>query len=306
MNSNTFSRGYVIALVATVLWSTTGPLISYLSKTYALPSLVLAFWRDLFVAIGMIIGLLIFSRGRFMLERTHWGFMVMYGLTLAVFNSLWTFSVQYNGAAVATVLAFSSPAMTAVLSRIFFKENFSRIKVISIALSFAGTILVSGAHDSAAWNLNAAGIIFGLLTGLLFAMYNLEGKVATDRQIDSWTALLYSFAAATFFLFLFNIGNDLFITHKAPLADMLWLQDSFAGWAILFFLGVGPTLGGFGLYTLSIRYLSPTVANLIATLEPVFTGVWAYFFLSEVLSGVQLGGSLLLLLGVILLRLGDR
>ena len=48
-STSTYSRGYLIALIATVLWSTTGPFISYLSKTYALPSLVLAFWRDLFV-----------------------------------------------------------------------------------------------------------------------------------------------------------------------------------------------------------------------------------------------------------------
>src|SRR5690242_8935518 len=61
------SRGFMIALIATVLWSTTGPLISYLSKTYSLPSLVLAFWRDLFVSFGMFIGLLIFSRSRFFL-----------------------------------------------------------------------------------------------------------------------------------------------------------------------------------------------------------------------------------------------
>ncbi len=307
MNSSSqSSRGFVIALVATVLWSTTGPIISYLSKTYSLPSLVLAFWRDLFVTFGMLIGLLLFSPARFKLDQVHWGFMILYGLTLAIFNSMWTFSVQYNGAAVATVLAFSSPAMTALLSRLLFQENFSTVKITSITLSFAGTILVSGAADPAAWKLNPAGIVFGLLTGLLFAFYNLEGKVATDKHIDSWTALLYSFAAASFFLFLFNIGNDLFITHKALFSDLLWLGNSSIGWGILIFLGVAPTLGGFGLYTLSIRYLSPTISNLIATLEPVFTAVWAYLFLSEVLTGMQVAGSLLLLFGVILLRAADR
>lgn len=306
MNSSQSSRGFIIALVATVLWSTTGPLISYLSKTYSLPSLVLAFWRDLFVSFGMLIGLLILSRKRFFLEKAHWGFIILYGFTLAVFNSLWTFSVQYNGAAVATVLAFSSPAMTAVLSYLIFKEKFSTTKTISIGLSFIGTILVSGAADPSAWKLNPAGIIFGLLTGLLFAIYNLEGKVATDKNIDSWTALLYSFTSASFFLLLFNIGNDLFITHKPALADMLWLGNSLSGWGILFFLGVAPTLGGFGLYTLSMRYLSPTIANLIATLEPIFTAIWAYLFLREFMTGAQLGGSLLLLFGVILLRTADR
>ncbi|MBP6179892.1 MAG: EamA family transporter [Anaerolineales bacterium] len=305
-NSSQSSRGYLIALTATVIWSTTGIFISYLSKTYALPSLVLAFWRDLFVSFGMAVGLWVLSRPRFALERGHWRFMVLYGLTLAIFNSMWTFSVEYNGAAVATVMAFSSPAMTAILSRIVLKERFSQIKVISIVLSLAGIILVAGAYDPAVWNLNPLGIIFGLLSGFMFAIYNLQGKHASDAGIDSWTALLYSFAGATFFLFFFNIGNDLFISGHAPLSDLLWLGDSIMGWGILFFLGVAPTLGGFGLYTLSIRYLSPTTSNLIATLEPAFTAIWAYFFLSEMLTATQLVGGGLVLMGVILLRFGEK
>jgi DME family drug/metabolite transporter len=304
--SSQSSRGFLIALTATVIWSTTGIIISYLSKTYSLPSLVLAFWRDLFVSFGMAVGLLLFSRARFQLDRTHWKFMVLYGLTLAIFNSMWTFSVQYNGAAVATVMAFSSPAMTAILSRLVFKEKFSALKILSILLSLAGIIFVSGAYDPSTWDLNPLGIIFGLLSGLMFAVYNLEGKHASDTSIDSWTALLYSFAWATVFLLFFNLGNDLFITCKAPFADMLWLGNSFSGWGILFFLGVAPTLGGFGLYTLSLRYLSPTTSNLIATLEPAFTAIWAYFLLNEILTGIQLFGSLLVLIGVILIRFGGR
>lgn len=300
------SRGFLIALAATVIWSTTGPFISYLSKTYSLPSLVLTFWRDVFVSFGMAVGLLIFSRARFYLDRVHWRFMIFYGITLAIFNSIWTFSVQYNGAAVATVMAFSSPAMTAILSRMIFKERFSPLKILSILLSLAGIVLVAGAYDVSVWNLNPLGIVFGLLSGLMFAIYNLEGKHASDTKVDSWTALLYSFTFATIFLLFFNLGNDLFITGKAPFADMFWLGNSSTGWGILFFLGVAPTLGGFGLYTLSMRYLSPTTSNLIATLEPAFTAIWAYLFLSEVLNPIQLAGGGLALLGVILLKIGER
>jgi len=304
-STSTFSRGYVIALTATFLWSTTGPLISYLSKTYALPSLVLAFWRDLFVSFGMVVGLLVFSRARFQLDRSHWKFMVFYGFTLAVFNSMWTFSVQYNGAAVATVLAFSSPAMTAILSKLIFREKFNPVKILSIVLSLLGTVLVSGAHDLSIWRLNPLGIIFGLLTGLFFAFYNLEGKHASDTSIDSWTALLYSFAIASVFLFFFNVGSDV-ISGKPLLSEILWLENSIIAWGILFFLGVAPTLGGFGLYTLSLRFLAPTVANLIATLEPALTAIWAYLFLSEQLNAVQWIGSFLVFTGVILLRWGER
>lgn len=304
--SSRLSRGYVLALIATVLWSFTGLIISYLGKTYSLPSLVLAFWRDLFVSAGMVTGLLVFGRERFHLDRKHWGFLVLYGFTLAVFNSIWTFSVQYNGAAVATVLAFSSPAITAILSRMFYGEQFSRIKVFSILLSLTGIVFVSGAYDPTGWNLNPLGIIFGMISGLAFSIYNLEGKHASDAHIDSWTALLYSFACATIFLVFFNLGNDLFITGKPPFADMLWLKNAFLGWGLLFFLGVAPTLGGFGLYTLSLRHLSPTTSNLIATLEPAFTAIWAYFLLGEVLTGTQLFGGALVFAGVILLRFGEN
>jgi len=303
--SSRFSRGYIIALTATVLWSFTGILISYLNKTYALPSLVLAFWRDLFVSFGMLVALGGFNRARLQLDRSHWKFMILYGFTLAIFNSMWTFSVQYNGAAVATVLAFSSPAMTAILSRLIFKERFNQVKILSIVLSLIGTILVSGAHDPSIWKLNPLGIIFGLLTGLFFAFYNLEGKHASDTSIDSWTALLYSFAIASFFLFLFNLGAD-GISGKPLLSELLWLGNSTTAWGILFFLGVAPTLGGFGLYTLSLRYLAPTVANLIATLEPALTAIWAYFLLHEQLNTIQWIGSFLVFTGVILLRWGEK
>jgi DME family drug/metabolite transporter len=304
MKTSSFSRGYALAFVATILWSSTGPFISYLSETFAIPSLVLAFWRDLSVSVGMVLGLLLFSRARFHLPRTQWGFMIVYGLTVAIFNSMWTFSVQYNGAAVATVLAFSSPAMTAILSRLLYKEQIHRVKILSIVLSLIGTILVSGALSPSMWKLNPAGIIFGLLTGLFFAIYNLEGKAAADQHIDSWTALLYSFGSATFFLFIFNALINL-LNGESAVSNLLWLGNSATGWGILIFLGVAPTLGGFGLYTASLRHLSPTVANLIATLEPALTAIWAYFFLNEILTGIQLFGSLFILMGVILLRLGE-
>lgn len=296
------SKGFLIALVGTLLWSTTGPLISYIVVRYSLPSLVLAFWRDLFVALGMCAGLALFSRARFFLARANWRFMMGYGFALAVFNSMWTLSVQYNGAAVATVMAFSSPAMTAVLSYFLLKERFNALKVFSIVLSLGGIALVSGAYDPAAWNLNPLGIVFGLLSGLLFAVYNLEGKYASDRGIDSWTALLYSFAWATVFLLFFVVGVNL-LAEQPAFFGLTRLGTSLSGWSWLFFLAVAPTLGGFGFYTLSIRYLSPTVSNLIATLEPAFTGAWAYLFLGERLTTMQIFGSGLLLVGVALLRI---
>jgi len=299
------ARGYWVGLSATVLLSFTGILISYLNRMYGLPSLVLAFWRDSFVSLGLILVFLTTSPTRFRLDRSLLGFFILYGLTLSLFNSMWTFSVEFNGAAVATVLAFSSPAMTAVLAHFILKEQINTIKLISIVLSLGGTVFVSGAASSSAWKLNAAGITFGLLTGFFFACYNMVGKTSSNKSIDPWITLLYGFGSATFFLFLFNVFGNVFTGHRF-FTNFLWLGTAYSGWLILFLLGVGPTVGGFGLYLVSLKYLSATVANLIGALEPVFTALWAYLVFQEQMTVIQLLGSLLIFASVVLLRLGEK
>jgi drug/metabolite transporter (DMT)-like permease len=61
-------------------------------------------------------------------------------------------------------------------------------------------------------------------------------------------------------------------------------------------------VAGFGLYNVSLSYLPSSVANLIVTLEPVFTAIVAYLVFNERLTGIQLGGSLMIVSGVALLR----
>jgi drug/metabolite transporter (DMT)-like permease len=48
--------------------------------------------------------------------------------------------------------------------------------------------------------------------------------------------------------------------------------------------------------------LPSSVANLIVSLEPAFTATIAYFLLGERLTWVQVGGSLMVLGGVVFLR----
>ena len=213
--------------------------------------------------------------------------------------------MEFNGAAVATVLAFSSPAMTAVLAHYLLGEHITAVKIASIVLSLVGTVLVSGAADPAAWKVNAAGITFGLLTGFFFACYNMVGKTSANRSIDPWTTMLYGFSSAIVFLFLFNVATNAFTGQaqlgQFPMAGQLGqrMGDPAAARAS------DQPWAAYGLYLVSLGYLPATVANLIGALEPVFTGLWAYWFFSELLTGAQLIGSLILLASVVLLRTGE-
>jgi len=161
---------------------------------------------------------------------------------LSVFNALWTTSVAFNGAAVATVLAYSSAAFTAVIGWRLFSESLGVIKILAVVLSIVGCILVSGAYDMNNWQINPIGILIGLSSGLAFASYNIMGRAASIRNINSWQAVLFSFVFATFFLLIYNI---LFVYDSANVMapDVFWLGDKFWGWIILIILAIGPTIG---------------------------------------------------------------
>jgi drug/metabolite transporter (DMT)-like permease len=300
------TRGYLIAFVATVAWSSTGIFIGYLTTRFHIPPLVLAFWRDLIVA-GVLFGVLaLVARPLLHLGRRHVLFFVLYGFVLSVSHALWTVSVALNGAAVATVLVHSSPVFTALVGWRWLDERLDALKIGAVVLSIVGCVFVSGAYDRAAWQANPAGIVIGLANGVVFAAYSLLGKGSSRRGVNPWTATLYSFTLGAAFLLLVQ-RPDTFLWLSRPLAvgPGGW-HEAALGWGILVLLSIGPTLGGYGLYTVSLTHLSTVTANLITTLEPVLTTGLAFCLLGERLTIPQLLGGSLVVIGVVLLYFDER
>ena len=298
------TRGYTIALVAAVILSTTAIFINYLTQTYHLPALVLAFWREAFVVVTLLPILAIFQPKLLKVERRHVPYLALYGLVLALFNSLWTLSVALNGAAVSTVLVYSSAAFTVLLGHWLLKETLGWVKLVAVLFSLLGCLFVSGAYDPATWAGNVLGIVTGILSGLAYAFYSLMGRSASQRGLSPWTTLCATFGFAAVYLLTVNLGTGGVLPGSAARpADMLWLGEAWTGWAVLFVLAAVPTLLGYGLYNVSLIYLPSSVANLVATSEPAFTAVIAYFLLHEQLNAIQIGGSALILGGVVFLRL---
>ena len=298
------TRGYTVAFISAVILSTTAIFIRYLTQNYHLPALVLAVWRDVIVTLTMLAALGLLKPALLRVQRRHLRFLVLYGLALAIFNSLWTLSVSLNGAAVSTVLAYCSPGFTALLGWWLLKERLDWAKLLAVALCLGGCVLISGALDPAAWRVNLMGIVTGVLSGLLYAVYSLMGRSASQRGLNPWTTLVYTFGFAAVFLLVFNLLGSGFLPGAITRpADFLWLGTSASGWGLLLLLAVGPTLAGYGMYNVSLTLLPSSVANLIVSLEPAFTAAIAFFLLGERLSWVQVGGSLMILGGVVFMRI---
>ncbi len=298
------TRGYAIALASAAILSTTAIFIRYLTQTFGMPALVLACWREGIVALTMLLILALVRRSLLRVERRHIPYLLLYGLMLAIFNSLWTLSVSLNGAAVSTVLVYCSAGFTALLGWWLLKEHLGWAKLLAVAVSLGGCVLVADVYAPSAWRTNLLGILTGLLSGLWYAIYSLMGRSASQRDLNPWTTVLYTFGFAAVCLLSVNLLPIKIIPGAAARpADFFWLGGALAGWGALVVLAAGPTLAGYGLYNVSLSYLPSSVANLIVTLEPVFTAVTAYFLLGERLNWTQAAGSLMILGGVVILRL---
>ena len=299
-------RGFVLAVFSALMLASTAIIIRYLTETYHIPSLVLAFWRDVLVTLTLIIILLIFQPRLIRIEKKFLPFLALYGLVFAFFNGLWVESVVLNGAAIATVLSYSSTAFTVLLAHWLLKETLNWAKILAVLLSLLGVTLVSGLAVPSAWQTNFVGVLVGVLCGLSYAIYTMMGRTASQRGVNPWTAILYSFAFATVFLFLFNlVPGKYFVGGTMQIRDLGWLGFDPVAWGIMFLLAAGPTLAGFGVFNVSLGYLPSSVVNLVMCVEPVFVVLFAYFLLREKLTLVEALGSALILSGMILLRIRE-
>jgi DME family drug/metabolite transporter len=285
-------RGYVILLFSTLTLSSTGVLIKFLLNNFQIEPLTLAFWRVLIVASALGMALAFLNRPLLAVKRRHLLLFAVFGLIgVGLHQLVWITSVQVNGAGVATVLVYIQPAIVALISYRFLNESLDRTKITALILALAGMVMVSRAYEVANVNLNWVGIATGFGSGFTWATYALMGRYTT-RRYSAWTSLFYAF----FFGALFLLPLQFFV-H-----DLFALRGSPDGVGLLFFLALGPTLGGFALYTIGLSHLPASVATIIGTLEPVISVVLAYLLFGEVMNVIQVVGAGLILWSVIMLR----
>lgn len=259
---------------------------------YRVEPLAIAFWRVFLVASASGLALLLFRRSLLTVQWRHLPLFALFGLVgVGLHQLVWITSVQINGAGVAQVLVYIQPSIVALISVRFLGGSLDRTKIIALILTLTGMVLVSRAYEVGNVNLNWLGALTGFGTGFTWATYALMGRYTT-RHFSAWTSLFYAF----FFGALFLIPVQFFVR------DLFSLGDSTQGWGLMVFLALGPTLGGFALYTIGLSHLPASVATLIGTLEPVLSVILAYLIFSEVMNGPQILGAGLILWSVIMLR----
>ena len=290
--------GLILCTIAAVVWAGTAPGIKYLLDVYHVPGVTLAFWRDVFVTIAVMGMLLVRNRAALRVSRADFTPLALLGVvSIGIYHALWIWSVSLNGAAIAVVLIYLFPTFVTIGARFMFGEQLRTVQVIGLLLSLIGMGLLVKLYDPEQIKLNWLGIVVGLTTAVLQAFYVLYTQKAV-RTVNPWASLGITMATGSLTLLAMLIAAPLVVGQEA--APGIFAVGDLTAWLILVALAIGPTLGGYALFNLSLQHIPASTGGLILVLEAPVASAIAILFLGEQLMALQYVGMALIFVSILL------
>jgi drug/metabolite transporter (DMT)-like permease len=290
--------GLILCTIAAVVWAGTAPGIKYLLDVYHVPGVTLAFWRDVFVTIAVMGILLVRNRAALRVSRADFTPLALLGVvSIGIYHALWIWSVSLNGAAIAVVLIYLFPTFVTIGARFMFGEQLRTVQVIGLLLSLLGMGLLVKLYDPEQIKLNWLGIVVGLTTAVLQAFYVLYTQKAV-RTVNPWASLGITMATGSLTLLAMLIAAPLVVGQAA--APGIFAVGDLTAWLILLALAIGPTLGGYALFNLSLQHIPASTGGLILVLEAPVASAIAILFLGEQLMALQYVGMALIFVSILL------
>lgn len=281
---------YAFVAAAAILWGIIGFFVNRLYEFGITPIQVVSI-RAIVASAALVSYLLISNKKLLLIKPGDIKYFIGTGiLSFAFFNWCLFIAYRYTSISVATILLYTAPAIVMVLSAILFKEKLTKIKILSLLLTFAGCLLVTGFSQDSSQKLSVLGILAGLGAGLGYALYSIFGKYALEKY-DPMTIPVYTFLVA---------GAGLI-----PLTDYSGLINSFSNiHVVLYAVGIGllSTALPFILYTKGLSRLEPSKASLIATLEPVVASIIGFTIFNETVTFSKIIGILLVIAALMIIR----
>lgn len=198
-----------------------------------------------------------------------------------------SYALKYTTSAQAGIIAASLPIMVAVGARIFLGERTTMGAYAGLALSVAGVIWLTLAGSPSAHAPNPMlGNLLELGAMACAAGYMLLAKRLSER-FGAWTiTALQTLVGAVFFL-----------PGIWPLVSEVSAETAYI-LPVVFYLGTFVTLGAFGLYNMGIAKIPASRASVFINLVPVVAVFFAWLFLGETLTSMQMLAAGCIFLGV--------
>jgi len=289
--------GVAFALLATLGFSAKAILVklAYLDKVDAITLLALrmAFSAPFFIGVA----LWTWQHHAEPLTRQDKLLVLVLGIIGYYLSSLLDFlGLQYISAGLERLILFLYPTMTVILAALVYKRAIGRKTLAAMALSYAGIALVF-IHDVGFKHGSdvALGATFVFLSTLSFSCYLVGAGHAIKRiGVMRFTAYAMLVASAACLL-QFGLTRPLSALELPLHVYQLALSMAIFSTVLPVFL-----------LSYAIRHIGSGSTSLIGTIGPVSTIYLAYVVLGEHISMLQIIGSSLVLLGVLIISLNSQ
>lgn len=273
-------QSYAMVITAMLLWGSIG----IFRRNIPVPSEFLAFIRGILGAAFM--GLFLLRR------RIAWGqaarrTMVLLALTGGLIGLNWILlfeAFNYTTVSVAILCYYMEPTMVILLTPICFGDRLTASKLLCVALTMLGMVLVSGIFEAAELQADAyTGIIMGLGAALIYAVVVIMNKKI--EQVDTYLkTFIQLFSAAL------------------VMVPYLLLTDGFAAipevpevWGLLLIVGIVHTGIAYALYFGGMKGLSAQSVAICSYVDPISALFMSAWLLDERLTPMGLVGAVLIL-----------
>ncbi|MGW4273919.1 DMT family transporter [Streptomyces seoulensis] len=209
-------------------------------------------------------------------------------LGITAYFVLENIGVELSTASDASLIVASYPLMTMLLELAVLRTRMPPARVGGVLLATAGAVLVVRNGAEAGGGARWFGDVLLLLGGLAWAGYNVLGTYAGRGQDALSLTYRQTVAGAAGFLLasLLEAGD--------------WRPPDATASALLAYLAVACSVGGFLLYNYGLRRMTSSVAVSILNLVPVFGVLGAVVINGETVRLPQLLGGLIIVAGVVL------
>ncbi len=216
--------------------------------------------------------------------------LLMGALGYGSMSAFYLLSVSRIPAALTGVLLYLYPAMVTIVTVMLRQERFNLYKGVALAATFIGMLLVLGISFK---NSDMLGIIYGLCAPCVYTVYIVLGSRVV-KPLDPLRATMYIMTGAAIAYTCFGLFSGALSFSFSPFT---WLM--IAGIILI------STILAVVCFWWGVALVGPSRASIISTVEPLVTVILAWVAFGEVLTGVQLVGGGLIMLGVIIQQQSD-
>ncbi|SNS85285.1 Threonine/homoserine efflux transporter RhtA [Geodermatophilus pulveris] len=290
--------GYALTVGAAGLFAVNGT-VSTLALQAGIPAPWLTALRCGGAAVVLLAVLAAVAPARLRVSRREVPFLAAFGVVgVALTQCLYFVAIGRLPVGIALVFEMTAPVLIALWVWLVRRERVRRRVWAALGLSLSGLVLVAEVWRGGG-SLDAGGVVAALGAAVCLATYYLMGERGTATR-DPVTLTCWSFVAAGLFWAVLAPWWPFDpAVLRSPVPVSLGSVE-LPLWALVGWIVVLGAVAPFWLSLSALRHLPPTTAGLVATVEPVLASVVAWLWVEQVLSGWQVLGGAVVLVGIAL------